>query len=258
MYGRTIRWIWALWTVFAALTALLMASVHYWFAAAVWAGNAIACVWFSRKLWRLRARKLKDGTTILARKHAMIVWDAGQPRFRGIGMYQTYTSYDRSICVHINNDSMSRYRRHIQRPVGVSLRKFMHHDAPAEWCSCGFYALPVDRNQHLRPSISHVALDVELGGKIVVHTDGYRAEWQSVLKVWVYHRCHSCSDPPTHVMYARSLGATMTSCARHLHNSMIDGEPIHAYTLDELMYLLGAPVAAAAPPPLSPTGEQLW
>lgn len=61
------------------------------------------------------------------------------------------------------------------------------HDirCPDEGCTCGFYA----RTEQDRPipEPGYVVLEVELYGRVIVGTNGYRAEKQRVLAVWASH-----------------------------------------------------------------------
>lgn len=72
-----------------------------------------------------------------------------------------------------------------------------HERCPDLSCHCGFYAVPPD----LKPPYSGteiVHLEVELAGRVIVHSRGYRAGWQRVLKVRV-PACPTCRRKIGHV-----------------------------------------------------------
>jgi len=56
-------------------------------------------------------------------------------------------------------------------------------DSPDPRCSCGFYA--VRQLQEYEVNRANAVLEVELAGRVVVGTEGYRAGWQRVLTVYL-------------------------------------------------------------------------
>lgn len=64
------------------------------------------------------------------------------------------------------------------------------HHVPDEDCSCGFYALDSVDEILNRYSRSNVFLEVELYGRVIKGSLGYRAEKQRVLCVWVVPKCY--------------------------------------------------------------------
>lgn len=87
------------------------------------------------------------------------------------------------------------------------------HPAPALDCSCGFHGvgsisdLPHIAEHHDRQT---VVLEVELGGMVVQHEHGLRAEEQTVLAVLFPARCARCGSPAELV----HVGATWRSLCR--------------------------------------------
>jgi len=70
-----------------------------------------------------------------------------------------------------------------------------HHRAPDLHCACGFYALREPPRTWMTPR--NVMLQVELSGKIIVGTKGYRAQHSQVLAVYL-GQCE-CGLPASHV-----------------------------------------------------------
>lgn len=72
--------------------------------------------------------------------------------------------------------------------------RFGAHPAPHVGCSCGFYAVASDTElDRLGPlEKDAVIVDVDLGGRVVEHELGVRAEVQAVRRVRVPNRCGRC------------------------------------------------------------------
>lgn len=73
----------------------------------------------------------------------------------------------------------------------VCLLTGTHHDAPQPDCTCGFYAVKRVTGDH-RTAGFFVALDVDLYGRVIRHTAGWRAEKQRVIKVTIGSICALC------------------------------------------------------------------
>lgn len=70
------------------------------------------------------------------------------------------------------------------------------HLAPHPGCTCGFYANKGTRPARASENPGYLTLEVELFGKVLVHTNGYRAERQRVLAVYAprgYLRSRGCT-----------------------------------------------------------------
>lgn len=93
--------------------------------------------------------------------------DALQPFRRGFGWHK---GWNLASC--------------LATPRGPNTATF--HRAPAEGCSCGFYALKEPRYVgalSVPPGMSMILGKVELAGKIIEHTAGYRAERARVVQL---------------------------------------------------------------------------
>lgn len=105
----------------------------------------------------------------------LVLWRTGEvlfaPMFRRSAPVLTFPTYARACC--------GMYRGHFAPQVG---------------CSCGFYAVqdPLEllRLGPLMPEA--VLVDVQLGGRVVEHDFGVRAEVQLVERVRVPSRCGEC------------------------------------------------------------------
>jgi hypothetical protein len=85
-------------------------------------------------------------------------------------------------------------------------------------CSCGFYALK-DREsaRDYGPSYYTALLEVELSGRVLVCSDGYRAQWQRILRVEVAGGCYYCGGPVDRVAIMPHVGDAVTMrCAEHV------------------------------------------
>lgn len=126
------------------------------------------------------------------------------------------------------------------------------HRAPAESCSCGFYAL-ADRNQILSGTFSgalsrdhNVILSVAMSGLVVEGTRGLRASHQTVTGVEVASRCTFCPNPTTHLTPSSPLftvpdGRWFTLipvCGKHLPRNV---PQLRGMPLEEVEERLGIP-----------------
>jgi len=112
------------------------------------------------------------------------------------------------------------------------------HQAPAESCSCGFYA-HARQPQSESYAAEYVALEVELGGKVIVCTDGYRAEWQRVLNIVVPQVCYACEQKATSLAIATDDGGphqALPWCEEHL-------ESMHVLTFASVASDLGVGIS---------------
>lgn len=114
---------------------------------------------------------------VIAWKHAYIEVDDSGVYFRGIGVSARYGVESVAECA-LNG--------HLEAAeMGME-----HGPAPSRYCRCGFYAVknnldpfdPVNEGRYI--PVGQVLLQVELYGRIIVHTQGYRAEKQRVLAVY--------------------------------------------------------------------------
>ncbi len=105
-----------------------------------------------------------------------------------------------------------------------------NHQCPDPGCSCGFYARK-ERHDVSEPAGDYVLLEVELYGRVMVGSDGYRAEKQRVLAVYADRsfgapRC-SCQVDNTG-MSLRFNGAYQNCSNRVLFSSVRQGRPLCA------------------------------
>lgn len=103
-----------------------------------------------------------------ATKYAFVAED----RFVSLNASLSSTALTQAVC--------AAYPYHLDR--GMTGRP---HAAPQEGCSCGFYGWKPYVSQganmyFVYDGIAAVEMDVEFGGKIIVHDLGYRAEWQAI------------------------------------------------------------------------------
>lgn len=86
------------------------------------------------------------------------------------------------------------------------------HPAPDLNCSCGFYALPPDQPSTYSGD-NYVNLLVELTGKVIVHSKGYRAEHQRVVECQL-PPCYKCGTKASHLLM-RHTRLIKTVCTAH-------------------------------------------
>lgn len=103
---------------------------------------------------------------------------------------------------------------HLEPAVAVCHRR--RHHAPSWGCSCGFHA--VDRIEDL-PAVTSVLADsvvlsVELGGVLIEHDRGVRAEHQAVLGIWFPSRCSWCGAATEAVVPGRRWRSACGACAQ--------------------------------------------
>lgn len=129
---------------------------------------------------------------ITAWKRADIVARNGNVCFEGIGMDQPYAAVDTATC---GGDTETDAGHLIPDPTG-------------DCRACGFYAM-ADRLDLCDCGCvcggSHMAgvatLEVELYGRVIRHSRGYRAQHQRVLAAWIDTACGRCDDPATGVRF---------------------------------------------------------
>lgn len=107
--------------------------------------------------------------------------------------FPPYKVEDVAVCAKIIDEIYGRRERDL------------HTHTPAEFCSCGFYGLKTrEMGEGLvsfpmfgqGTGVLSVMLEVEFYGRVIVHTDGYRAEKQRVLAV------HAPDNTATRLWYA--------------------------------------------------------
>lgn len=128
------------------------------------------------------------------------------------------------------------------------------HRAPAWDCGCGFYGMNHLRHEHLptRHSARVAILDVELYGRVIRHTYGYRAEKQRVLRAMVNPHCRLCGNPSTQL-------STRFALAFPYLAPVCDACPScpPSYSLAEVAGLLGVEVGWGAPDLYLPSDRDL-
>lgn len=92
------------------------------------------------------------------------------------------------------------------------------HRAPAVDCTCGFHAVEqIDQLPRVTTVLADsVVLAVDLGGTIIEHERGVRAEEQAVLGVGFPARCHRCGEQATVVVPGRLWRSACAGCAARL------------------------------------------
>lgn len=94
---------------------------------------------------------------------------------------------------------------------------YNHRDCPSESCRCGFYALKLRKlvnkvfgswvHASRLGNFAVVTLDVELYGKVIEGSLGFRAEKQSVLKIHCKNRCGFCADAKKYPFFCKKAVA---------------------------------------------------
>lgn len=107
----------------------------------------------------------------------------------------------------------ARHRNGARRPESARCRR--GHAAPAIECSCGWHAVrsPGELDGVVRVQRDAVLLDVELGGTIVEHERGFRAERQLVLGVRFPAGCYWCGDGAVALVPGRRWRAACERCS---------------------------------------------
>lgn len=136
----------------------------------------------------LSAPTKQDTIPILAWKLCNLTRDGEGYRFYRIGALSLFKNFRGSYGIEGTAECVSpRYRR-----SGIP-KEFCTKDVPNLSCVCGFYA--VREIELLKENYcgsdtrdlteGQVLLQVELYGKVIVHSRGYRAEKQRVLEMWL-------------------------------------------------------------------------
>lgn len=73
------------------------------------------------------------------------------------------------------------------------------HTAPLPECSCGFYAMERSYASFDVMLMAGLVAEVELAGRVIVATRGFRAEWQRVVRLIITDHCYICHRPPAHI-----------------------------------------------------------
>lgn len=133
-------------------------------------------------------------------KRARLVRINGHVRFYGATVEASYEAEAVADCRRRNLDYLLRssiFSMAPPAPQQVSEVAPSHeHQAPADQCACGFYAVADQSHwEVLRRDYpdGFARLEVELYGKVIRYTNGYRAEKQRVLAAWVDPACWGCS-----------------------------------------------------------------
>jgi hypothetical protein len=136
-------------------------------------------------------------TPFLATKYSRLLWVPGDHYLfggSGMGKATQYGIVARARCLRVDPNEP--------------------HRIPDPDCECGFYAMAMGHREILRSDF--VEIEVELGGRVIVHDDGYRAEWQHVLKILVPRLCFICDEKADALAVACDTGGThqaMPFCA---------------------------------------------
>lgn len=112
-------------------------------------------------------------------------------------------------------------------------------------CECGFYSYPnvFEAMHHDQARHTSMILEVELLGRVIVCTRGYRAGHQRVLKVYLPIECHACHRPTVGAMYSREQFWPACSVHSDPNNYTM------VFTIKEMAQALGTEVAIAPHPP---------
>ena len=142
----------------------------------------------------------------------------GRSWAHGAGRRDSVTSLPEYVC----DEPLRRYKLAVVRgtpprlhPIGRYRRRSYEyleprravchrrgHRAPAVDCTCGFHAVEqIDQLPRVTTVLADsVVLAVDLGGTIIEHERGVRAEEQAVLGVGFPARCHRCGEQATVVV----------------------------------------------------------
>ena len=113
---------------------------------------------------------------LVAYRFAGLVWREGKPYFSSIFKPAVFTASDDAVCL-------------------AGGRYFAEHRAPEDNCRCGFYSIghaaSLPEKIHTTRSNYNLycLLQVQVSGKVIPGSRGYRAEHQEVLHVWLPGRC---------------------------------------------------------------------
>lgn len=160
---------------------------------------------------------------VMAWKRARIVRTPNGYRFGGV--MHSGSQYDAVSEASCNSRASASavYLRMISPVFGAYLspetESVSAHSAPDEHCRCGFYGL-TERPETVGEQ-SHLLLEVEFFGTVIVAEKGYRAQKQRVLAVHLPQRCEFCPEAPTQFVvpngYAQDHGETLMSrCMTHV------------------------------------------
>ena len=152
---------------------------------------------------------------------AELAGTGGRSWAHGAGRRDSVTSLPEDVC----DEPLRRYKLAVVRgtpprlhPIGRYRRRSYEyleprravchrrgHRAPAVDCTCGFHAVEqIDQLPRVTTVLAgSVVLAVDLGGTIIEHERGVRAEEQAVLGVGFPARCHRCGEQATVVVPGR-------------------------------------------------------
>lgn len=108
-----------------------------------------------------------------------------------------------------------------ERIAEAKCRYTSHDVIPALDCGCGFYALK-DREEAQGGwgNPNNALLEVELGGRVLVCDNGYRAQWQRILRIELGGGCYYCGEEP--VTFALDQNDVPTArCGQHVRSTEI-------------------------------------
>ncbi len=145
------------------------------------------------------------------------------PRLHPIGRFRSH-SYD-----HVEPVTATCHRR--------------AHTAPAWDCTCGFHAVETvdDLPEVTTVMTDSVLLSVELGGVIIEHDRGVRAEEQAVLGIGFASRCSWCGNSAEVVVPGRRWRPSCRACVRR--------HRLHSVTRADATAVLGVDVDFVELPP---------
>ena len=129
------------------------------------------------------------------------------------------------------------------------------HRAPAVDCTCGFHAVStIDGLTRVTTVLADsVILDVELGGLVIEHERGVRAEEQAVLGVGFPDRCSWCSAEASVVVPGRLWRSACAACSTR----RTQGRTQRVLTRAEATAELGVDVSFV-PAPAEPRQLHSW
>jgi hypothetical protein len=138
----------------------------------------------------------RQATALHGWKRATIVWSDGVPRLAGAVTRCPVDVESQAVCCLRSKSNFSM--------PGWLARDFYEpqHRAPADRCTCGFYAVPDRVSGLLDSTVGIGRAEVELHGQVVEHEDGWRAEKQRILGLTLDAECQraTCHLPAAYVV----------------------------------------------------------
>lgn len=224
---RLVRWLWCEFQRYVPLWAFMVADlvVNGWWE---WVAVVVAIAWQVIRVHRAveRRRQYVTGERVLPTRRTQdpikgvklafpVVID-GRVVWHALVNPSTYEAEAEASCrvQDILNRGGTIKRWLIPGRGVLSLEE--HGPVPSTRCTCGFYAVKPEvqrgsvkrwitstltglnrRRKKLDPTPGYAVLDVELLGKVLVFTRGYRAERQRVMKARLDARCVVCGKQAT-------------------------------------------------------------